>query len=365
MQAQTIHTSIEALIKAEAKRLGFPICGFCAADPPAHLKQFESWLDEGNHADMHYLENEHSRKMRSNPHQLLPGCQTIICLATPYPSPENQPSLTPHSGAIASYAWGQDYHDIIQNRLHELLAFIAQQAKVHIQAKICVDTSPILEKDYAQQSGLGWIGKNSSLIIHDYGSHFFLSEILLDLTLNPDMPYPEDGCAGCTRCIEACPTQAILPGHTIDARRCISYLTIENRGTIAPEIRLSLGNHIFGCDVCQQVCPHNQDVKHLPGISLIMQPQYNPAPDILADLMLTEGQFAEKYQGTAIMRTKYPGYLRNLLVAVGNQPSPNYMDALAHLRHTVDFARFHTYDLLELITWATDRCKSSSFAGYN
>jgi len=364
MQDQVFPVSLEEKIKAEADRLGFPVCGICNPDPPVHYKTYLDWLEDGCHAGMHYMAEPKTKQFRSDPNLLLPGCQSIISLATPCPYAVQKKGDKRNHGIIASYAHGRDYHKVITQRLNQLVEFINTQAGTPVNARICVDTSPILEKDYAQSAGLGWIGCNSLLIIPKYGSYFFLGEILLDINLEPDIPYTRDGCSDCALCIDACPTKAINPDRSIDARLCLSYLTIEYHGTIPQEMRKPFDDRIFGCDTCQQVCPHNRHARLLPGIKEIMQPLFNPHPSLVDELMLNEQQFTEKYHGTSVSRAKYYGYMRNLMIAIGNAGSPSCLPALDKffermsyelLEHRISEAVYQ--DFYELSQWVQDNCK--------
>jgi len=334
--AGTISMSLELEIKAEAKHLGFAISGICLPDPPKHYQSYLNWLDAGCHADMAYMANPDNKLRRADPHNILPECQSILCLAMPYPSPLQHPkpeSQAP-TGRISAYAWGQDYHTYIQTQLHQLIATIPDLAGRQVKAKSYVDTGPILEKDYAQAAGLGWIGKNSCLIIPRRGSFFFLAELLLDLPLTPDPPCLFDGCKDCDRCIQACPTSAIRADHSIDANRCIAYLTIENRGAIPQALRPKLNDWIFGCDICQSVCPHNQHSLETPIPDAFTNSQINPFPELVEELMLSEEAFEQKYQGTALLRPRRQGYLRNVAIALGNQRSSEVLPFLKKTSET-------------------------------
>ncbi len=232
------------------RQLGFILAGVTSAEPSQHYPNFEEWLADDNHGTMNYLAEERSRIRRADPKQILPECKSILVLGIPY-SP-----ISPDSG-IAAYALGDDYHEVIPPRLQEIVEFIEGQIGYPIPNRYYTDTGPILERDLAQRAGLGWVGKNSMLINPRAGSTFFLAEILLCIELEPDETIVTDHCGTCTRCITACPTEAILPNRTLDARRCISYLTIELRDDIPEELRPRMGNWIFGCDICQMVCPWN------------------------------------------------------------------------------------------------------------
>ena len=219
-------------IKNEARRLGFALVGVTLPAPPQHLSTFERWLAEDRHGTMAYLADETSRARRADPRLILPECQSILVLGTPYHPParssiSDSPEMEGPQGGIAAYAWGKDYHLVLPERMKQLVAFIEAQVGHPIPNRWYTDTGPILERDLAQRAGLGWIGKNTCLINPRLGSTFFLSEILLGLELEPDVPFTTDQCGTCTRCLDSCPTQCILPDRTLDARRCISSLPIE------------------------------------------------------------------------------------------------------------------------------------------
>jgi len=238
-------------ILEEAHRLGFILAGVTTPDPPPHFPAFENWLTQGRHADMAWLASERSRARRADPKQILPECKSILVLATPYNS-ANRPPISAHQvienanpsaemggpqGGIAAYALGEDYHLVLPPRLQTLVQFIETQVGGPVPNRAYTDTGPLLERDLAQRAGLGWIGKNTCLIHPRAGSYFLLAEILLGLDLDPDPPFPTDHCGTCTRCLDACPTDCILPDRSLDARRCISYLTIENKADIPAGLR--------------------------------------------------------------------------------------------------------------------------------
>lgn len=259
---------------------------------------------------MDYLATERSRTRRADPREIMPECKSILVLATPYPPP----ARSMNGGKIASYAQGSDYHDVIPARMQELVQFICQQIGGLVRNRWYTDTGPILERDLAQRAGIGWIGKNTCLIHPKRGSYFLLSEILLDLELEPDEPFTTDHCGTCTSCIEACPTDCILPDRTIDAQRCISYLTIELKDEIPVDLRDKLGDWIFGCDVCQQVCPWNRFA--MDGDSAFEN--IRPPHSLTEELSLTSQEFNQRFKGSPIKRAKRRGYLRNVAVALGN-----------------------------------------------
>ncbi len=316
--------TIETWIKAEAQRLGFVLAGITTPAPPAHLAEYQAWLQAGHHAGMTYLASETAKAQRADPCLLLPNCQSIIVLALPYAPTANPPTLPGH-GQIAAYALtGEDYHQQIPALLQHLIAKLRQQGNQPFTARICTDSAPLLERDLAQRAGLGWIGRNTCLIHPQHGSYLLLAEILLDLPLQPDSPFKDEFCGNCQRCIQACPTACILPNRTLDSRRCISYLTIEHKGVIPADLRPALGSHVFGCDVCQQACPWNQ---RLP-----LSPQPNQFADLRQALLtLTPQAFQQQWGKTALSRTRRRGYLRNASIVLGNQCQPESLPALLHV----------------------------------
>ena len=301
-------------IKEKAHELGFLLAGVTTPDPPPHLSTFEHWLARGHHGTMEYLATQRSRLRRADPRQILPECQSVLVLATPYDPPLSMGEGSGVRGRIASYVRGDDYHDILPARMKELVQFIEEQVGRQVSNRWYTDTGPILERDLAQRAGLGWIGKNTSLIHPKHGSYFLLSEILLDLPLEPDLPFITDHCGTCTRCIEACPTDCILPDRTLDARRCISYLTIELKDDIPEKLRDKMGDWVFGCDICQQVCPWNR----FAGEGDLAFEGQKPSPSLTDELNLSPQAFNQRFKGSPVKRAKRRGYLRNVAVALGN-----------------------------------------------
>ena len=278
---------------------------------------------------MKYLADDRSRARRADPRLILPECKSILVLALPYPDPKlAEASDEPFPiGHIASYAWGDDYHLVIPEKIKALIVFIEQQAGHSILNRWYTDTGPILERDLAQRAGLGWVGKNTLLINPKLGSYFLLAEIFLDIELEPDAPFTTDHCGTCTRCLDACPTQCILPDRTIDARRCISYLTIELKEDISSELRPMLGNWIFGCDVCQMACPWNRFAS--PENVSELKPRADvPHPNLIRELELMPGDFNSKFKNSPVKRARRRGYLRNVAVALGNSNDTNALPAL-------------------------------------
>jgi epoxyqueuosine reductase len=299
------------------RQAGFELAGVTPAQPSADVPRYQDWVDRGLAGAMGYLTDRRA-DLRTDPRLLLPGARSIISVGKLYNRPEPP-------GPISRYAWGEDYHDVLRRGLTE----VAHQLGNH-DYKICVDTAPLLERSYARAAGLGWIGKNTCLINQEMGSWFFLGELLTSLELEPNSP-PPDRCGTCTRCIDACPTQAISAnGYELDARACISYLTIELH-TIAPEeLRSGIGEHVFGCDICQDVCPWNNEapVTQDPAFA----PQNNPS--ILHPP--TEDQFRTMFRRTPVWRAKHAGFLRNIAIAMGNSGKASFRTTLAELSENAD-----------------------------
>lgn len=258
--------------------------------------------------------------LRSDPRNLLAAAQSILCVAKLYntPYPHAAELSTPGSAWISRYAWGADYHHVLQQQLELLVKRIAEVHGEPFEWKICVDTAPLLERSYARAAGLGWIGKNTCLINQQQGSWFFLGELLLSIPLAPDVPAPER-CGTCTRCIEACPTAAIVPasdgGWTLDSRLCISYLTIEKRGEIPAGLAGQISNHVFGCDICQDVCPWNA---RAPVSAEAAFAPAKPMPQLEELATLSEDEFRRRFRHSPVWRAKYAGFMRNVANAMRN-----------------------------------------------
>jgi epoxyqueuosine reductase len=315
-------------IKQEARRLGFDMVGVTTPTAPPHLDVYRRWLELGRHGEMGYLANETAFRRRSNPLEILPECQSILVTGMNY-LPSELGEKTP-SPRISAYALGEDYHDVISTRLNNLISYI-QQLVGSIPYRIYTDTGPLLERELAHRSGLGWIGKNTCLIHPEMGSYFFLGEILLGLDLEVDTPFENDHCGLCTRCIDACPTGCILPDRTLDAQRCISYLTIELKTAIPQDLRPLIGEWIFGCDVCQQVCPWNKRFAQISN-----EPAFQPNPflserSILSLLNLSQEDFHTHLRKSPLKRTKWTGILRNTAVVAGNHGGMEVVPFLENL----------------------------------
>ncbi len=309
-----------------AYECGFELAGVTPAVPSTDAARYLDWAQGGLAGRMSYLTDRRA-ELRTDPKNLLPTARSVVCVGRLYNAP--QPHSTTFNDRerawISRYAWGDDYHLLLRRGLEDLVGKLRELAE--FEYKICVDTAPLLERSYARDAGLGWIGKNTCLINQYAGSWFFLGELLLSLELEPDGP-PLPRCGTCTRCIDACPTQAIGP-HGVDSRVCISYFTIELKGSIPEQHRAGMGRHVFGCDICQDVCPWNNS-REAVTIDPAFQPrEISPRLERLA--RLTEGEFRELFRDSPVNRAKYTGFLRNVAVAMGNALSPQFREPLERL----------------------------------
>lgn len=328
-------SDLRTFLQVQARQLGFAWLGVTSPEPPPHLAAFEAWLENGWQGEMAYLATERSRGRRADPRQILPECRSILLLAAPYAMPASQEPPDKLHGQIAAYAWGEDYHEVLIERLRRLMQALADRLGYLPAYRLYTDTGPVLERDLAQRAGLGWIGRNTCLIHPQRGSYFFLAEVLLDLELPLDPPFTADYCGRCTRCLQACPTGCLQPDRRLEARRCISYWTIELKGPIPREERPLLGNWIFGCDICQQVCPWNR--RFAPTQAPLAEFAPRPGlvwPELTAELRLTEEEFRHKFRGSPVKRARRRGYLRNVAIALGNsgdrQAIPALYEVLQH-----------------------------------
>jgi len=304
--------ALAATIKARAAELGFDLCGIAPAVPSSFKAEFRSWIERGMHGEMGYMARDPERRL--DPEQVLPGARSIIAVAMNYYTESEEPA--PDQAIFARYARGDDYHDVMLPRLRELLAWIRERAP-EAEGRCYVDTGPILEREVAQRAGIGWFGKNTMLINTRRGSWFLLGEILLTLPLPPDEP-AIGGCGTCTRCLDACPTGAIIRPYEVDARRCLSYLTIEQKGPIPPELASKIGNWVFGCDICQEVCPFNQR-RAAPTIEPAFQPREVTIDSKLADLLeMSEEGFRERFRKSPVKRARWQGLMRNVGAALSS-----------------------------------------------
>ncbi len=315
-------------IRQRASQLGFDDCRFTSAAAPASAGDFQNWLDQKKHGEMAWLER--NAEKRVDPQKVLPGAKSIIVLAASYyGGPEPAPGGGP-TGVVARYARFDDYHDILAARLKQLAEFVDQlggaPGGTATRSLWYVDTGPLLERDLAQRAGLGFAGKHTNLISRKLGNWIFLSEIITTLELEPDPP-EKNRCGSCTRCITACPTNAITAPFQLDARKCISYLTIELKGSIPVELRPAIGNRIYGCDDCLAACPWNKFAQ--AGNLMKAHARKNlESPDLLELLQLDAVAFKARFAGSPILRTKRRGLLRNVCVALGNIGDERALPAL-------------------------------------
>ena len=317
-------------LKQKARQLGFTLAGLALPHPSNQIEHYRRWLAAGRHAEMSYLADERAVECRADPRLILPDCRSILVLGTPYSNPRAAPPINapPASGQVAAYAWGRDYHLVLPERMQALVSFLEELVGHAVPNRWYTDTGPILERELAMRAGLGWVGKNSCLINPQRGSYFFLSEILLGIDLPPDEPFVTDQCGSCTRCSEACPTHCILPGRRLDARRCISYLTIENKAEIPVDLRPLMGEWAFGCDICQLVCPWNIRFAPADGDAAFAPRPGLQKPDLAEELTLTPQGFNQKFKDSPVKRAKRRGYLRNIAVAAGNSGKTELLSAL-------------------------------------
>lgn len=330
-------------VKAVARSLGFELAGIAPADPPEDFARYESWASQGMAGAMGYLTDRRA-EIRRDVRNLLPSARSVICVGKLY----NQRSAPAAAGQaiVSRYAWGRDYHDSMRADLEKLAARLGEIAG--FEWKACVDTAPVLERTFARLAGIGWIGKNTCLINEPMGSWFFLGELITSLELEPDTP-PPDRCGTCTRCIDACPTNAFRPvgelsgidslasesldiqSWAIDARRCIAYLNVELRAAIPEEYRAAMGTRVLGCDICQDVCPWNSRAPVSDSFE-----DLHSAPDLEPLAYLSEAEFHARFRGTALSRPRYSGFLRNVAIAMGNSGLAKFRNALEHLSTSGD-----------------------------
>ena len=315
-----------------ALQAGFELSGVAEAAPVSDFAYFRQWADLGHAGQMGYL-LDHRGDIRQDPRQLLPSARTVLCVGKLYKT------IDMVDPPVSRYAWGsEDYHDTLRGALTSLVEDL-HSLWGPFESRICVDTAPLLERSYARQAGLGWIGRNTCLINQQQGSWFFLGEILVSIGLPPDSP-PPDRCGSCRRCIDSCPTQALVPaatpsGYSLDARLCISTLTIEQKGPTDPALRQATGHHLFGCDICQEVCPWN---RRAPSTSEPAFQPVNAAPDLAEMAAMSMEEFRGRFRQTPIHRAKHAGWLRNVATAMGNSGDPRHRAALIRLAADADAA---------------------------
>ena len=314
---------MKTAIHQHAMELGFDGCQFTTAAPPASAEKFQNWLAQKNHGEMNWLER--NAEKRVEPQKVLAGAKSVITLAVSYEIQNRK------SGVIARYAQFADYHDVLGEHLKSLAQFVNQLGGAETRSLWYVDTGPLLERDFAQRAGIGFVGKHTNIISRKLGNWIFLAEILTTLELAPDAP-EKNHCGKCSLCISACPTNAITAPFQLDARKCISYLTIELKGAIPVELRPAIGNRIFGCDDCLAVCPWNKFARE----GNLMKPHARAdlqQPDLIELLQLDDASFKFKFAGTPMLRTKRRGLLRNVCVALGNVGDKSALPALEKAAH--------------------------------
>lgn len=318
-------TTLTQKIKERAHELGFPLAGVTTPDPPLQRGFLQNWLQAGYQASMDWIGTDYSLERRADPRVILPECRSILVLGSPYSAPRGNVG----GGNIAAYALNQDYHDVLGKRLQALVEAIEDWVGEPVPNRWYTDTGPVLEKELAMRAGLGWIGKNTILINKEYGSYFFLAEILLGIELIIDPPITENYCGDCTRCLVTCPTGALREPYTLDANRCISYLTIEHRGEIPEGLRSRIGDWIFGCDICQLICPWNKPGQEASNILEEFRPREEILEvDLIEELGLCQEEFSTRFKGSPVKRAKRRGYLRNVAIALGNRGEEDALPAL-------------------------------------
>ena len=309
-----------ARLKARARELGFEAVGVATVGPLEAQEHYEAWLAAGRHGDMHWLASDTHRARRREPERLVAGIRSVVCVAMCHP-PERDTERDARVGRIARYAAGEDYHRIMKDRLLELERWIQHELFPGSGSLWYADTGAILERGWAERAGLGWVGKHSGVLSESLGSWFLLGEVLVDRELVPDVPVRER-CGTCTRCIDVCPTRAIVAPYQVDARLCISYLTIETRGAIPRELRPAIGDWIFGCDLCQEACPWNRFAPAAREARLHAHTLEGWSLERF--LTLDEPTFRELFATSPIRRADRGGFLRNVCVAMGNRGAARY-----------------------------------------
>jgi epoxyqueuosine reductase len=316
--------SLEDRLRQQAHTLGFDLFGIAAATPADGFAHLRAWLERGFAGSMSYM-HRHA-EARREPSSILPEVRSVLVTGMNYGASAGEPPAASASGKVARYARGTDYHDVLRERLKQLLAWL-QAERPDCRGRAVVDTAPLLERDFARRAGLGWFGKNTMLLNRRQGSYFFLGALLVDVELVPDAPHETSHCGTCTACLDACPTAAFVEPGLLDARRCISYLTIELREPVPVALRPGIGDWLFGCDICQEVCPWNRKA---PAVG---DPALQPRPELVGldpiELLgLSEEEFRQRLRGTALTRPRRGGLLRNAALVLGNRGLPDALPAL-------------------------------------
>ncbi|MDZ7360417.1 MAG: tRNA epoxyqueuosine(34) reductase QueG [candidate division KSB1 bacterium] len=349
---KTSVASLTERIKSFARDLGCELVGVAPLAQLQELGFYPQWLQEGHAGEMHYMERQ--LPARLDPRQILPEAQSVIVIGIVYhtPHPLSTEIKDSRRGWISRYAWGDDYHDILREKLAALHKFLEQEVGPDYKGRYYVDTGPVLDRVFAKYAGLGWFGKNTNLINQRLGSWFFIGELITNLVLEFDAP-PPDRCGTCRRCLDACPTDAFVAPYVLDAQRCISYLTIELRGEIPEALRPQMGQHVFGCDICQDVCPWNRKAAVASSSAFAPRPEMvAPKLDRLAEL--DEEAFRATFRRSPVKRAKWRGFMRNVLVAIGNSGVREYIPIVAKfLQHPDELLREHG-------RWAYEKLRQTS-----
>jgi epoxyqueuosine reductase len=322
---------LAADVKAEARRLGFSLVGVCPAIEPTGFPRLVEWLAAGHAGEMQWIGDR--LEAYRHPRHVLDGVRSLVMLAMPYRTVEPQAPAA-GQGRVSRYAWGIDYHDLVRERLHALADYLRERSG-GCQTRGVVDTAPLLEREFAQLAGLGWIGKNTLLLNREAGSWFFLAALLTDAELAVDAPFTADHCGTCRACLDACPTGAFTAPYVLDSRRCISYLTIELDGPVPGELRAGVGDWLFGCDICQEVCPWNNRAPADGPREFVPADGANPIE--LAPLFeLDDEAFRRRFRKTPLWRARRRGLLRNAALVLGNRPGAEALPALVRGLHDTE-----------------------------
>lgn len=316
--------ALTARLKTEARRLGFDLVGACPAVTPQGIHHLYRWLDAGYAGQMQYIENR--AEAYRHPSNVLPDARSLLVLGAAYRT-EEPITPQPGQGRISRYAWGDDYHDVLREKLHALCDTLRAEVP-GATARGVIDTAPLLEREFAQLAGLGWVGKNTLILNKRLGSWLFLAVVLTDQVLDYDQPHAASHCGTCTACLDACPTQAFVAPYVLDARRCISYLTIELRDAVPAELRSGLGDWVFGCDVCQDVCPWNRKAPRQQTTAFMPARGMN-AIDLVALFSMDEETFRATFRHMPLWRPRRRGILRNAALVLGNTRPADGIAALA------------------------------------
>jgi epoxyqueuosine reductase len=314
---------LEPRIKARALELGFALTGIAPATAADGLDRLRDWLERGYAGEMNYMQRQAAA--RAHPASILPAVRSVVMAGMNY-KPDDSVAGNPQHGKVARYARGMDYHDVLRGRLNQLLAWVQSEVP-GCRGRGVVDTAPLLERDFARRAGLGWFGKNTMLLNRKLGSYFLIGALLLDLELQPDAPHETSHCGTCTACLDACPTAAFVQPGLLDSRRCLSYLTIELRGPVPEDLRPHTADWLFGCDICQEVCPWNR--KAPVGTEPALQARRDLVSiDLLELLDMSAEAFRRRFKGTALWRTRRRGLLRNAALILGNRGDATALPAL-------------------------------------